>query len=97
MSLQENGFGVSGEQRRARQDELLTTLADGVQALTTSDGWRRYLRAMAALRTYSLSNQLLILRGGSVATSGNCERDWSRGTGHPRHPRRAVGHHRRRQ
>jgi len=46
----------SAEQRRARQDELLTTLADGVQALTTSDGWRRYLRAMATLRTYSTGN-----------------------------------------
>ena len=43
--------------RRARQDELLTTLADGVQALTTSDGWRRYLRAMASLRTYSTGQQ----------------------------------------
>jgi hypothetical protein len=27
----------SAEQRRTRQDELLATLADGVQALTTSD------------------------------------------------------------
>jgi hypothetical protein len=48
--------GLSAEQRRARQDELLTTLADGVQALTTSDGWRRYLRAMTTLRTYSTGN-----------------------------------------
>ncbi len=42
--------GLSAEQRRARQDELLATLADGVLELTTSDGWRRYLRAMATLR-----------------------------------------------
>ena len=49
--------GLSAEQRRARQDELLATLADGVQALTTSDGWRRYLRAMATLRTYSTGNR----------------------------------------
>ena len=28
----------SAEQRRTRQDELLATLADGVQALTTSQG-----------------------------------------------------------
>ena len=48
--------GLSAEQRRARQDELLATLADGVLELTTSDGWRRYLRAMATLRTYSSGN-----------------------------------------
>jgi hypothetical protein len=46
----------SAEQRRARQDELLATLADGVLELTTSQGWRRYLRAMATLRTYSSGN-----------------------------------------
>ena len=48
--------GLSAEQRRARQDELLATLADGVLELTTSDGWRRYLRAMSTLRTYSSGN-----------------------------------------
>ena len=36
--------------------QLLATLADGVQSLTTSDGWRRYLRAMATLRAYSTGN-----------------------------------------
>jgi hypothetical protein len=36
--------GQSAEQRRARQDELLAQLADGVLELTTSQGWRRYLR-----------------------------------------------------
>jgi len=48
--------GLSAEQRRARQDELLATLADGVLGLTTSQGWRRYLRAMTTLRTYSTGN-----------------------------------------
>ena len=48
--------GLSAEQRRARQDELLAALADGVLELTTSQGWRRYLRAMATLRTYSTGN-----------------------------------------
>jgi len=51
--------GLSAEQRRARQDELLATLADGVLELTTSDGWRRYLRAMATLRTYSSGNSCM--------------------------------------
>ena len=48
--------GQSAEQRRARQDELLATLADDVLELTTSQGWRRYLRAMTTLRTYSSGN-----------------------------------------
>jgi len=50
---------LSAEQRRARQDELLATLADGVLELTTSQGWRRYLRAMATLRTYSSGNSCI--------------------------------------
>ena len=50
------GSPQSADKRHARQDELMATLADGVQALTTSDGWRRYLRAMATLRTYSTGN-----------------------------------------
>jgi len=51
--------GLSAEQRRARQDELLAALADGVLELTTSQGWRRYLRAMATLRTYSSGNSCI--------------------------------------
>ena len=50
------GSPQSADQRRARQEELLGALADGVQALTTSAGWRRYLRAMSTLRTYSTGN-----------------------------------------
>ena len=52
--------GQSAEQRRARQDELLATLADGVLELTTSQGWRRYLRAMATLRKYSTGNSQIL-------------------------------------
>jgi len=51
--------GQSAEQRRDRQDELLATLADGVLELTTSDGWRRYLRAITTLRTYSSGNSCI--------------------------------------
>jgi hypothetical protein len=63
--------GQSAEQRRARQDELLATLADGVLELTTSDGWRRYLGAMATLRKYStgdtrISQSRECLRPGSI-------------------------------
>src|SRR5664279_1373638 len=50
------GSPQSADKRHARQDELMGALADGVQALTTSDGWRRYLRAMSTLRTYSTGN-----------------------------------------
>ena len=68
--------GLSVEQRRARQDELLAALADGVLELTTSQGWRRYLRAMATLRTYSMSNQLLILAQRPDATTVAGYRTW---------------------
>jgi len=61
--------GLSAEQRRARQDELLATLADGVQSLTTSDGWRRYLRAMTTLRTYSTGNT-------HISESRECPQLW---------------------
>jgi hypothetical protein len=60
----------SAEQRRTRQDELLATLADGVQALTTSDGWRRYLRAMSTLRTYSTGNT-------HISESRECPQLWA--------------------
>jgi len=59
----------STEQRRARQDELLAALADGVLELTTSDGWRRYLRAMATLRTYSTGNT-------HISESRECPQLW---------------------
>src|SRR5664279_527353 len=68
--------GLSAEQRRARQDELLAALADGVLELTTSQGWRRYLRAMATLRTYSTGNQLLILAQRPDATTVAGYRAW---------------------
>ena len=61
--------GLSAEQRRARQDELLAALADGVLELTTSQGWRRYLRAMATLRTYSTGNT-------HISESRECPQLW---------------------
>jgi hypothetical protein len=62
--------GLSAEQRRARQDELLATLADGVLELTTSQGWRRYLRAMATLRAYSTGNT-------HISESRECPQLWA--------------------
>ena len=66
--------GLSAEQRRARQDELLATLADGVLELTTSQGWRRYLRAMVTLRTYSTGNSHM---SKPVNTPATCSRPTS--------------------
>ena len=45
------------EQRRARQRQLV---ADAVERLRSSDGWRSYLRARQTFHNYSLGNQLLI-------------------------------------
>ena len=58
--------GLSAEQRRARQDELLAALADGVLELTTSQGWRRYLRAMATLRTLRSGAEWIMLDNMSI-------------------------------
>ena len=63
------GSPQSADKRRARQEELLATLADGVQALTTSDGWRRYLRGMSTLRTYSTGNT-------HISESRECPQLW---------------------
>jgi antirestriction protein ArdC len=44
-------------ERRAADRQLLT---DAVQALTTSEGWQRWLKTRRAFHRYSLHNQLLI-------------------------------------
>lgn len=47
----------SGDDRRA---ELLGQLAEQVETLTSSEGWRRWLETAARFHTYSINNQLLI-------------------------------------
>jgi antirestriction protein ArdC len=44
----------------ADHDRLLDTLAEGVQALTTSDRWRAHLEVQGRFHRYSFSNAMLI-------------------------------------
>jgi hypothetical protein len=51
-----------------RKDEVLTTLTDGIAALTTSDRWQEWLRAQSRFHHYSFNNVLLILLQDPEAT-----------------------------
>ncbi len=51
-----------------RAAELLTTLEDEFTALTTSDGWKRYLKMQGQLHKYSTYNTLLIAMQNPDAT-----------------------------
>src|SRR5665213_1486029 len=42
------------------RDELLDTLTEGIEALTTSDAWRAHLEVQGRFHHYSFSNALLI-------------------------------------
>jgi antirestriction protein ArdC len=59
--------------RRAADRQLLT---DAVHALTTSEGWQRWLHARRAFHHYSLHNQLLIALQAPDATHVASFRAW---------------------
>jgi antirestriction protein ArdC len=61
--------------RRAADRQLLT---DAVQALTTSEGWQRWLTARRTFHRYSLHNQLLIGLQAPDATHVASFRAWLR-------------------
>lgn len=51
----------SPEQRQAEAEALHATLVEQVEALTSSEGWARFLQSVADFHDYSLNNLLLIL------------------------------------
>jgi len=53
--------GLTPEQKRAEVEALHDKLAQGVEALRTSETWAAYLRFCASFHRYSISNLLLIL------------------------------------
>lgn len=53
--------GRSPEQKRAEMEALHEQLAEGVEALRTSETWAAYLRFCASFHRYSFNNLLLIL------------------------------------
>ncbi len=52
------------------RDQLLDTLTEGIEALTTSDAWRAHLEVQGRFHHYSFSNALLICRPGSRCQPG---------------------------
>jgi hypothetical protein len=77
---------VSNEERQARRDADRQRTREAVRALRASDGWQKRLGLRRHLRTYSLTNQLLIaiampaatrvaaFKGVAVSTSGSGRR-----------------------
>ena len=59
-----------------RRTELLATLAQEVETLRTSEGWRSWLAFASRFRSYSLNNQLLIRRQCPEATRIAGYRTW---------------------
>lgn len=52
---------LTPEQRAERMAEAKAQLDAGVDALLTSEGWRRLVESRRWLRTYSPTNQIMIL------------------------------------
>jgi antirestriction protein ArdC len=64
----------AAEQKRA---EVLEKLADGIDRLTTSDEWKRYLDCQAKFHRYSFGNTLLILCQMPCASQVASFRKWA--------------------
>jgi len=69
-------MSLTPDERAARRAADRQLLADAVQALTTSEGWQRWLQARRAFHRYSLHNQLLIALQAPVATRVASFRAW---------------------
>lgn len=67
---------TSPEARKAEMEKLHQTMADQVHALTTSEGWRRWVQMAGRLHHYSLGNLLLILAQNEDATKVAGYRAW---------------------
>jgi antirestriction protein ArdC len=68
----------TAEQRQAEREALMQTLGEKVAALATSQAWLAYLRFVAAFRSYSVSNLLLIAAQAPHATRVAGYRTWQR-------------------
>lgn len=61
MTRKTTKTGKTPEQRQAERQELLATVADKIDTLTSSTEWVAYLRFLGSFRSYSFKNTLLIL------------------------------------
>jgi len=66
----------SPEQRRAEAEALHASIADQVDALRSSEDWRRFLDFSRSFHSYSLNNVLLILGQRPTATAVAGFRQW---------------------
>ena len=66
----------AAEQRQAEREMLLTTLGEKVAALASSTEWLAYLRFVAAFRSYSVNNLLLVAAQAPHATRVAGYRTW---------------------
>lgn len=66
----------SPEELRAQAKALQASISDQVQALTSSDEWKRYLDFMGSFHDYSLNNVMLILSQMRTATAVAGFRQW---------------------
>jgi antirestriction protein ArdC len=67
---------VTTDERSARRAADRRLLTEAANALTTTEGWRRWLRTRAAFHRYSLHNQLLIALQAPDATRVASFRAW---------------------
>lgn len=63
------GSGRTPEQQHADLASTLERLREGVETLSTSDGWKAWLEFAASMPNYSVNNQLLILVQRPTATA----------------------------
>jgi antirestriction protein ArdC len=73
-----------------RQRDLLAQLTAGVERLTTSDAWSRYLQAQARFHRYSFGNTLLIMAQSPEATQVAGFKTWIHLDRHVRKGEHAV-------
>ena len=66
----------SPEQRQADAEALHATLVEQVETLTTTEGWKRFLKVAATFHTYSLNNLMLIVAQNPDATDVAGFRQW---------------------
>ncbi len=66
----------SAEERRAEADRLHESIADQLDALTSTEGWGAFLRLATGFHRYSLGNVLLILSQCPEATRVAGFRQW---------------------
>jgi hypothetical protein len=67
---------LSPEERAERLSAARQQLLDGVEALTTSEGWQQLITSRAWLRRYSLANLIMILRQCPEATDVRPLSEW---------------------